>query len=655
MKIFILMKKYFIILLSFIQPFIIVFAQDEVLLTIDNQPVMLSEFERIYNKNSNIEGYENKPPAEYLEMFINFKLKVLEAHSLGYDTMQTFVNELAGYREQLSKPYLQDRNLIDILVKQAYERTLTEVHASHVMVKLPSNPSPADTLAAYNKALEIRNRILNGESFEKLAQTESDDPSAKVNSGVLGWFSAFTMVYPFEEAAYKNKIGELSMPVRSRYGYHIIKTNAFRPALGEVKLAHIMIRAGRNEDDRVVIAGKLKIDTCYSLLKQGKPFSEMVKNYSEDAGTLRNDGQMRWIRSGELPAEIEEKVFSMTDSGNITEPLRSDYGWHIFQLQGKRPVAPYDQIKSQLEERVMIDERGKRTEESFINALKKEYGFMSYPDNVRELSDLMDSAVYSGNWDPSSAGDLIEPIFSIQGREYTQKELANFISRTKRYNKKDTYGAIADRKLNEMIFNELLVLEKKRLNEKYPTFRYLMEEYHDGILLFNIMDDKVWRKAVSDTAGLMKFFEEHSDQYIWDERADVSIYAFENESLEKPVIRLARKRITDRISQADFIRSICKQDSVSCIEVKDQKFEKGDALPDGGFAWKKGAVKTLQSEGRTTIFVVNGILPPEPKTFSETQGQVTADYQNFLDKQWIDSLRTKYKVTVNRDVLSRVK
>jgi len=650
-----MMKRSSFLLLFLIFLSTSLFCQDEVLLTIDDQPVMRSEFERIYHKNSNIEGYENKPPAEYLDMFINFKLKVLEARKLGYDTASSFINELAGYREQLSKPYLQDRNLIDQLVREAYDRTIKEVNASHIMVKLPANASPADTLAAYNKVLELRKRILAGESFETIARNESDDPSGKTNGGQLGWFSAFTMVYPFENAAYNNKVDEYSMPVKSRYGYHIIKTNAFRPAMGEIKLAHIMVRAGRNDNSKTIADKKEKIDTCYKLLKEGRLFTDMVRQYSEDAGTARSNGQMRWIRSGELPGELEEKVFALSDSGSFTEPIKSEYGWHIFQLQGKRSVAPFEQMKSQLEERVMMDERGKRTEESFVNTLKKEYGFAAYTENISMIAEMMDSSVYSGNWDPASSGELIEPVFSIGEREYSQKELAGFIARTKRYNKKDTYLTIVDRKYNEMVLNELLNHEKKQLDAKYPSFRYLMEEYHDGILLFNVMDKKVWSRAVSDSAGLRDYYEKHFVDYMWGERADVSIYTVHNPALVKQVGKLAKKRISSRIPESDFVRTICPQDSVPCVEVKDQKFEKEDELPQGGFNWKKGTVKTTNNGDKTTVLVVNAILPPARKTFNETQGQVTADYQNYLDSLWIDSLRTKYTVTINRDVLQQVK
>jgi peptidyl-prolyl cis-trans isomerase SurA len=639
----------FLFLLVIVPQFLM--SQDKVLLTIDDQPVYLSEFERIYKKNNNIEGYESKTPAEYLEMFINFKLKVLEARNLGFDTLSSFINELAGYRDQLARPYLQDRKLIDQMVQQAYYRTINEVNASHIMVKIPANPTPKDTLEAYNKALDIRKRIIAGESFEKIAREESDDHAGKLNGGLLGWFSAFTMVYQFENAAYTTKPGDYSLPVRSKYGYHIIKVNAVRPALGELKLAHIMIRTNRNDTPEADARNKEKIDACYKLLQSGSSFSDMVKQYSEDAAAARNGGQMRWLRSGELPPEIEEVVFALKDSGSYTAPIKSEYGWHIFQLLGKRPIAPFEEIKPQLEEKLMMDERGKQTEESFTRTLKKDYGFVSYPENISMIADQMDSTVYAGNWSPANAESLIEPIFKIGNKEYSQKDLVDFIVKTKRFNKRESYQTIVSRKFDEFVFKELMGFEKQQLDEKYPAFKYLMEEYHDGILLFNIMDSKVWSKAVNDSAGLRNFYDQHTGDYMWQERAAISVYTVKKADLIKTTSKLAVKRINKSWPAKEFAKMVCPKDSIPCVEVADRLIERDETQPLSGFTWKKGFVKTMGDQ----ILVVNNILEPSPKSFNETQGQVTADYQNFLDKQWIDSLRAKYKVAVNQDVLQLVK
>jgi peptidyl-prolyl cis-trans isomerase SurA len=646
-------KSIYFFLLLILFPFV-ASGQDEVLLTIDNQPVLRSDFERIYHKNNEIQGYDNKSAADYLEMFINFKLKVYEAEKEGYDTLSSFRKELAGYREQLSRPYLQDIKLVDQLVKEAYYRTVNEVNASHIMVKVAAKASPADTLAAYNKAMDIRKRLVAGESFEKIALNESDDPSAKSNAGDLGWFYAFSMVYPFENAAYNTNVGDYSMPVRTRYGYHIIRVNDKRPALGEIKLAHILIRADRNQKPEEVNQALEKIKTCYRLLNEGKSFTEVVKQYSEDAGSAQIGGQMRWIRSGELPLNIENKVFALTDSGSFTGPLRSDYGWHIFQLQSKRPLPAFDQAKSQIEEKVMMDERGKKAEKTFIAGLKKDLDFQSFPQNITLLAAIMDSSVYSGNWNPASTENLSNPVFVIKDKQYSQMDLVNYINKTKRYSPKSSFSDIANNKCDEMVKKELFENEKQQLDAKYPSFKYLMEEYHDGILLFNIMDKNIWTKAVNDSTGLRKYYGDHTGDYQWKERADVSVYTVKDEKLLKTAKKAAVIRTKKNWTSDEYVKQVCGNDSVKCVQVSDYKIEQGEKAPFGDFEWKKGSVQSQAVGSINRIVVVNNIIALGPKVFNEVQGQVTSDYQNFLDKKWIEELRAKYPVVINKDVLQKV-
>jgi peptidyl-prolyl cis-trans isomerase SurA len=627
------------------------FSQDEVLLIIDNQPVMRTEYERIYHRNENIQSAEKMSVEENLERFINFKLKVFEAEKLGYDTTASFIHELAGYRDQLSKSYLQNRQLIDSLLQIIYFRTVNEVNASHIMIKLPANPSPEDTLTAFNRMMGIRKRLLSGEAFEKIAREESDDPSGKLNDGQLGWFSAFNMILPFENAAYNTPVGEYSMPVRTRYGYHIIRVNAARPALGEIKLAHILVIPDKNESEEIKKKARDKIENCYELLQKGSMFADIARQYSEDAGTSKSGGQMRWLRSGELPPNIEDQVFALKDSGSYSIPLQSDYGWHIFQLQGKRPLPSFDKIRSQLEDRMMADERGRIIEKSVISKIKNASGFVLYSENIAALADKIDSSVYEGNWDPVIAGDLIEPVFAIGNREFTQKDLADFIIQTKRFQKIDPISVIVSKKSEEFIDKEILAFEKDHLEDKYPEFRNTMKEYHDGILLFDIMNNMVWNKAVMDTSGLLTYFEKHRSDYKWKERADVSVYTLHDIAFLKSTRRLAKKRAVNHWDSNAFIRMVCKSDSVDCISVNDHTYESGEKTE---FKWKKGFMQTIQEDGKVKVLIVNDLIPPGLKSFTETRGQVTADYQNFLDRLWIEDLRSKYTIIVNHDVLQHI-
>ncbi|MBN1415884.1 MAG: peptidylprolyl isomerase [Bacteroidales bacterium] len=649
------MRKLIILITAFSCALTVTKGQEEILMTIGNEKVTRSEFERIYHKNNSSVVYENKSPREYLDLFINFKLKVMEAKALGYDTMSTFVKELNGYRDQLAKPYLQDKEQIQQMLEETYRRITTEVNASHIAIKIAAGALPADTLETYNKIMSIRDRLLAGESFEDLAVTYSDDPSVKTNKGNLGWFSAFRMVFPFEDAAYKTPVGQLSMPVRTRYGYHILRTNAFRPAIGEIMLAHIMIRLHPNADSASQQAAKEKIFSCYEQLNNGEPFAEVAQQHSEDQASARNGGKLRWVRSGELPPEIEEKVFAIKDSGQYIEPLKSEYGYHIFQCLGKRPIKSFEELKPELEDRIARDERQKNTDLLFVEKIKKEYGFTTYPENVAELMEKVDSSIYENKWDPALEGELIDPVFTIGDRDYSQLELGNYIKKVRKPSKKESIESICKRQYDDFVKEMIIQYEKDRLETKYPEFRHLMEEYHDGILLFNITDDKVWSKAVKDTAGLQSYYNQHKKNYKWQKRADVSRYSTQDSSLVEKILLHAPQRKTKKWTPKEFNAIVSGQDSIQYIEVLDQKYEKGgDSMVDT-MTWKKGTTKIFTDKNKTNVVYINGILKPQLKQLKESRGLVTADYQNELEKQWIEELRKKYPVTIHEEVLSAIK
>jgi peptidyl-prolyl cis-trans isomerase SurA len=630
-------------------------GQDSILMTIGNEKVTNAEFERIYHKNNSSVVYDNKTPREYLDLFINFKLKVMEAKAQGYDTMSSFIKELNGYRDQLAKPYLKDKAQDEQMLEETYRRIATEVNASHIAKKVAfAAATPADTLEAYNKILALRNRILAGESFEDIAVANSDDPSVKTNKGNLGWFSAFRMVYAFEDAAYKTPVGQLSMPVKTRYGYHIIRTNAFRPALGDILLGHIMVRVRSGADSATHQAGWEKINKCYGLLQQGESFADVARKYSEDEASAKNGGKMRWLSSGELPPDIEEKVFAL-DSGKYTEPMKSEYGYHIFKILERRPVKSFDEMKSDLAERIAHDERQNNTELIFVDKLKKDYGFTEYPENVAALINQLDSSIYENKWDPALKGELIDPVFTIGDRDYSQADLGRFIKAGKKYTKKESFESIGKRKYDDFVKEMVLQYEKDRLDQKYPEFRYLMEEYHDGILLFNITDNMVWSKAVKDTAGLQKYYDLHKKNYKWQTRADVSKYSTADSSLETKIMQYAVQRTAKKLTPKQFNTLVCSQDTLPCVEVADLKLEKGSDPVVDSMEWKKGTLKVYKDKNKTIVACINGILKPQTKLLKESRGLVTADYQNDLEKAWIKELRLKYPVVVDEKVFETVK
>jgi peptidyl-prolyl cis-trans isomerase SurA len=328
-------------------------AQDlnrKILMTVGNNKVEAGEFIRMYKKS--LEPGKALDVNDYLQQYIIFKLKVADAIKEGYDTTRAFRNELKGYHSQLAQDYLTDTLAKEKLLKKAYQRSLIEINAWHILIALPSDASPEDTLKAWKKAMDIRERIQKGESFEQVARGTSDDPSVKVNGGNLGYFTVFQMIMPFEDAAYSMKKGEISEPVRTPYGYHIIKVADIRPSKGKILVAHIMKAVPPGTDEEKAKLAEEEIDTIYNKLKKGASFADLARKYSDHKASAVKGGELNWFGAGEIISDFSEAAFSISDTGEYTRPVRTVYGWHIIKLLGKKEPGSYKDSRSYLESKI---------------------------------------------------------------------------------------------------------------------------------------------------------------------------------------------------------------------------------------------------------------------------------------------------------------
>ena len=646
-------------------------GSDPVLLTVGNSKVTKSEFEKIYEKNNPKEEHTKESLEKYLELYINFKLKVKEAEELGMDTAAAFREELKGYRKQLAQPYLTDKDVNEKLLREAYDRLQWDVRASHILVKLGENALPKDTLEAWNKIIKIRNRILKGEDFNKVAKEPgiSDDPSAKENGGDLGYFTAMQMVYPFESAAYTTKVGEISMPVRTRYGYHIIKVVDKRQAQGEILVGHIMVKAPMGMPANDSINAKNKIDELYAKLQKGGDFAELAKEYSDDKPSAKKGGELPWFGTNRMPLEFEQASFALTQNGAYSQPVKTRYGWHIIKRLDKKTVPSFEEMRNELKTKVTRDSRSQQGRQSLIARLKNEYKFteatkkkgffkktITFPA-LDEFNTKVDSTFFEGKWDSKKAAGLNKPMFTLNGKTYTQADFTKYLEthQSKRQKPADKKNDEAVRELvagmyKQWVDDEIIAYEESRLEQKYPDFKALMQEYRDGILLFELTDKKVWSKAVKDTSGLKEFYEKNKENYKWDERADVSIYTAANAKIAGEVRKMLAKNKTEK----QILEAINKSSQLN-LQVDSRIFQKGEnSLVDA--SWNPGiSPDKVQENGKVAIVVVHKLLKPEVKSFNEAKGVVTADYQNHLEKEWLDSLRKKYTVSVDRNVLETIK
>ncbi len=508
--------------------------------TLGTTPVPAAEFAYVYRKNNGTAPeYGTRPSVqEYLDLYANFKLKVLEAEQRGLDTTRAFKQELDGYKQQLAQPYLTEKSVTDQLVREAYDRMSKEINASHILLRLTPEAEPKDTLAAFQKIMALRQRVSGGENFEKVAREVSEDPSARENGGKLGYFTAMQMVYPFETAAFNTPVGQVSKPVRTRFGYHLIKVNDVRPAQGEIKVAHLMIRSTPGMPKADSVTAKKKIDELYTRLTQRKePWDKLVAQFSEDAGSAANSGELPPFGTGRMIPSFEEVAFKMKTPGELSKPVQTPYGWHIIKLLEKQAVPTFEALEPSLKSKVAKDSRSELNKTAFLKRIRTENQFTENAATKDYVLGKADSSLVNGRFKytapsaPATTGKAAKKVeggdtqtlFSIKGKPYTAADFLTYAQQNQRARPGAEPRFMAQQLYDQYVEQSLTNFERDNLETKYEDYRMLVKEYRDGILLFQLMDEKVWSKAIEDTVGLQKFFTENQKNYQWETRAQGAV------------------------------------------------------------------------------------------------------------------------------------
>ena len=628
------------------------YSQEIDILTINGNKVYKSEFEQIYWKNKKEKLATKEDLDEYIDLFINFKLKVLAAEKLGLDTMNKFINELNGYKIQLEKPYLIDTAINEALIKEAYFRTINEIEASHIMIKVSPTSSPLDTLKAWKTIDSISKVLANTKSsFGELAEELSHCPSGKMDKGNLGYFNAFKMVYPFENAAYNTAIGKVSPIVRTRFGYHLVKPHNLRKAKGRVKAAHIMIVCDSKKQSDCNNA-KEKIHAIYSSIMNGESFEEIAKESSNDRKSAQKGGELGWISSGgNVYPSFENAVFNLIANNEISKPFQTPNGWHIVKRLDFEDVKSYEDLRYELKNKIQKDARAQKTRSSFINSLKITYALKETfdPKTVQNIlaNKYFDSTEIRKNKRPKSIDNVI---VDFTENQFTYKDFIVFLSNTsKQLGKYKSDVKLISEKYNQFLNLNLIEYEKTQLPLKYPDFKALLKEYRDGILLFDISDQMIWSKAIKDTSGLKLFYEKNQDTWKYPNRAKTEIYTTQDKKTAKKIYKLLSKKI-----RYDSIQKIVNQDDMN-VELNKKTLDEFNDFNISYNELSEGITKPIKVNEKFIILNVYEKLDSRNKLLNEAEGIIVSAYQNHLEKEWIKKLRSENEITVNYDALYSIK
>lgn len=571
-------------------------AQDKPLLVIDGEPIMQSEFMYIYEKNNQETTIDHKSVDEYLNLFINFRLKVHEAEMLGLDTTTAFRTELDGYRKQAIPKYMVYEAGEDSMARLSYAHMCKERRAAHIVVRCPMDAHPDTVAAALARINDARARVTTGkttmvkkgkkmvsvtspvEDFFAVAREVSEDPSLEQTEGELGWIPTFRYVWPLEKAVYETPVGQVSEVFRSGFGFHIALVEEERDH-EEVSASHIMKMVPRGNDAAAVIA-KQQIDSLYQLVLAGADFAEIAAANSDDKGSAIRGGALGWFSHGQMVKPFEDAAFGMQNVGDICAPIFSNYGWHIILLQGRRGVQPFEEVESDIRRRVSMDERHREVNKAFVESIRKEYNLSA------DMSD-----------------------------------------------------------------DEVLAIENANLENKYPELKNLMKEYHDGILLFDVSLKNVWDKASQDTLGLTEYFAAHKSDFKWDAPRfkGYVVYCKDKASakIAKTIIRSAHPD-----SVGSYLDQRVNTDSIRYVRVERGVYAQGTKPAVDKYLWKTGNYEP--SEEFPVVFLVGKKLKA-PEAYTDERGKVVSAYQDALEAKWIEELRAKYSVVVNDEALAEIK
>ncbi len=623
-----------------------VFAQKDtdVLLQINEEAITVAEFKQVYLKNIELlQDDTKKDPKAYLDLFIPYKLKVQEAYTLGLDKKKTYKDELAGYKTQLAKTFLTDVSLTDKMVREAYDRLVTEISARHILIQVAANATAADTLVAYTKITEARNKVLGGEDFIKIAKKYSDDPSAQVNGGDLGWFKAFKMVYPFETAAYNTDVDQVSMPFKTSFGYHIVQTTGKRRAEGAIEVSHIMILAKQQDS---TINPKERIDKIYDLLQKGEDFGSLAKTYSEDRQTASKGGAIRPFERGQLSSkEFENAAFALEKAGAISKPFESKFGWHIAKLIKRLPVKSFEEEQRALEERVTKDRRSQVISQVLTEKLAKQYDQEDISSVIALVSNKVSGEFKNDKWVyNASVSNYNKRAFTLKDSVYTLEGLARFLERSYNPNRFTNQEVFFNEMTRRYVDLKTQAYHEEHLEELEPEFAAVVREYKEGLLIFDLMDQHIWNKAKTDSTGLQGFYTSNKENYRAAKKAVSTVYTSQN----KDALTSFR---SDLLSNAE--NALEKIPSDILKTARDIEINKSTTYA-ARYNPQEGISQVLDYNNGYALYAVSKIEPERTKTLDEARGQVISDYQQQLEKNWIEQLKSNARIDIDKKVLKKL-
>ncbi len=617
--------------------------KDAVLMTVDGKDITVSEFEYLYNKN-NAQQVEPQSLESYLDLFVNYRLKVADALRAKADTTQSFISEFEKYRDDLARPYISDRQEAERLRREAYAHRLRDVTVSHIMVSRNDGKAVADSLLSLIKSGKA--------TFEDIARKASIDRPTARRGGLMGVVTAGRFPYAFEEMAFNTPVGEISEPVNSGFGWHIIRVEKSEPAKGEVNAAHILLLT-RGASDEAKAKAKLRIDSIYQAAKGGADFTDLAKRFSQDPGSATRGGDLGWFGSGMMVQPFDSISFVLKP-GEISEPFETAFGYHIIYKKDARGVAPFDELKKEIDAEIERDYRASLPVKAALRTVASRSGASMNESTIEALRTIIDAD--SATISEATVNALAQsklPAYAIGRKEVSVAEVMKENPLPKGLGTEEAKALL--RNIIENAYEkELFAIAEAELEKENTEYRNLLNEYRDGILLFDISNRKVWERATKDEAGLAEFFNKNRDRYTWEQPKFKSYVIFATNDSVLTQIKDYLSTVTAPVTDRDAFTKALRDKFGKDVKVERVIAARGENVITDYLGF--GAAKPDVQSQRWPVYVAfRGKVISAPEEVADVRGAVVTDYQQALEAEWIKELHEKYPVKINRKQLKKIK
>ena len=631
-------------------------AQDDALFFIEKDPISISEFKYIYEKNNRENADYSKPSIdEYLDLYINFKLKVHKARALGYDQSKSYQQELQGYRSQLADSYIIDKEVISRMVDEVYERQKQDVELKHILISVERKTSAEQEEQAYKQVLKVKKAIDDGMGFGRAVLQYSQDRNSAAEGGDIGYVHAPlpSGYIEIEDVAYSLDVGQISEPIRTDLGFHIIKVISKRPARGTMEAQHLLIR--KKSPSGILLAGaQPKAQKIYESIVSGeRSFDEATIISSEDKDTKGNKGHLGFFTIGQYERSFEDAAFALAKDGDVSKPVETSIGWHIIKRVSKRPLDTKNVIRERLKSAPKQGDRFERIRGDVVDEIKKEASFKEDQKLLTEFTSALSDDYYNYNWKVPEIED--KTLITFGADQHMMSDFAGFVKKNSKERMRSKGQESIEQSVqgiyNTYVTTKAIAFAENRLEDRYPEFNNLMREYKEGILLFDIAKDMIWDKASKDTAAIETFFQSNEDNYKWKKRARLTRYSVRTtEPAQVTTMVTYAKNNTSEDVLAVFNKG--KELVISNKETLEEGHKNLKDIPmESGYVSKP----VYNDKLRVTTFVkVEEVIPARNKTLKEAKGYVISDYQDQLDKEWIEDLKREYKVKIQNKQLKRL-